>query len=99
MSEIICEIVASKLQFIIVLPSSQVYDTDTRIDSIQSTLDTAVARSPYNSSHELLIEAVAPTCQEFILECQLGNKVGVSVVKTSSTKNHFFEFIIFVTFI
>ncbi len=48
----------------------QVYDTDSRINNIQSSLDTALARDNFNGSHDLMAVAVAPTCEEFILECK-----------------------------
>ena len=50
--------------------SFQVYDSDTRVDSTQKQLDNVLAGNSYNGSHDLLAEATAPTCEEFILECK-----------------------------
>eukprot|EP00095_Tigriopus_kingsejongensis_P007532 maker-scaffold1035_size68272-snap-gene-0.12 protein:Tk07532 transcript:maker-scaffold1035_size68272-snap-gene-0.12-mRNA-1 annotation:"hypothetical protein DAPPUDRAFT_310184" len=54
------------------LARSSVADSDPRLTPITNRLDVTLTNSKYNGSYEKLIQAVAPKCSEFILECQFG---------------------------
>ena len=52
-----------------------VYATNTKIPTLMQEINLILERPEFNGNHEKLLNAIAPNCTEFILECTVENKV------------------------
>ena len=57
------------------LARPDVYSTSNRIPSLNSELDLILQREGFGKDFGKLVNAIAPNCTEFILECTVGTTV------------------------
>ena len=64
-----------------------VSEYSTRLNVIESGLNSTLQKSDYNSSYSSLLKSLVPICEEFILECEL--KEGHSMNGTACCDEYF----------
>ena len=57
------------------LSRPEVYATNDKIPSLTEEINLVLQRPEFQNNYEMLLKTIAPNCTEFILECQVGNKV------------------------
>ena len=57
------------------LSRPEVYATNDKILSLTEEINLILQRPEFQNDYEKLLKAIAPNCTEFILECQVGNKI------------------------
>ena len=54
------------------LANPEVYSTNSRIPTLTAEINNILDRLEYSNNLNKLLEAIAPNCTQFILECQVG---------------------------